>query len=446
MKKKISLVLLLGLLSSCNAQAIEYNDYVSPTFDSSIGIVKNVEINNSIITYNAVDGASGYRFSFIDEKGKTLYKEYNFNKTSINCSLLGLEGNLTFEVAAIKDNKYGPTTKLYIELLTCFDKVEFEAEDYLYNFGTGKAESNFRNNSMAHRGAYVGGIDDCGQGIYINYLCPFDGTYNFDAYYITNEPIALNGVYVNGIKQATYVFDKKSEWGNISNFNTNIATVSISLKRGWNTISVMKEGDASNNYGSYAELDYFVLHGDERYYNRSDLEIEFGTKPDKYRLEAEMGSPRKKNIINVFECKNPAIIQDNTYKYSNGYLIGGLDNRYDGVEWQMFVDEETTYKIDIGYASDQDNAYATFYITQKEIALSHGADFLDMGGTRIDLGKYGWNNVKHLETDKTITLKPGKNFIYCLKMEPTPKKTSENPNPENICIFQLDYIDLIEVK
>ena len=353
---------------------------------------------------------------------------------------------MTFNVKGVKDNKFGPTSKLNLELLTTFDEVLFEAEDYLYNFGTGKSGSNFRNNSEAHGGAYVGGIDDCGQGVYINYLCPFDGTYTLDAYYITKEPTALNGVWVNNEKQATYIFDKYSEWGGINNFDTNVASVEISLKKGWNTISIMKEGNESNNWGSFAELDYFVLHGNQKMYNRSILESEYGLKPEKLRLEAEMGSPRRKNEIGTFECKNPCIVNDATHRYSNGYLMGALDNRYDGVEWQLYLEKETTYELDMGFASGQEGAYATFFVTQEEIALAHGADFLDLKGLRVDLTNTGWNNVQHLETNQTITLKEGKNFLYCIKMEPTPKKTEQNPNPENICIFQLDYIDLKEVK
>ena len=82
-------------------------------------------------------------------------------------------------------------------------------------------------------------------------------------------------------------------------------------------------------------MDYFVLKGDGTKYNSEELK-EFGNEPEYYRLEAEMGSPRRKNKNNgIYECKNPAIVEKNGKKFSNGFILGNIESNYDGVEWQF---------------------------------------------------------------------------------------------------------------
>ena len=193
------------------------------------------------------------------------------------------------------------------------------------------------NVSFIHAGevAYVGGLDDAGQGVYINYLCPVAGTFAFDAYYCMDEvggfKTAHNDVWVNGEYQTRLDFTELTGWGG-DKFNAAKTTAEITLKKGWNTISVMKNGDASDNWGGFAELDYFVINGNGDKYNADDL-VQYGVSPSAYRLEAEMGSPRRKNPENnLYECKNPAIAGGGEFTYSNNFLLGNIESNYDGVE------------------------------------------------------------------------------------------------------------------
>lgn len=405
---------------------------------TSIGKIDEIIYEDNILTFSELSNVDGYHFTF-KEGDEILYEELTYTSNMIDCSILGLEGSLLFSVCGRKGDKDGPITSLEIEIPSYFEDVVFEAEDYLYNFGSGKSTSNFRDNPLASNNAYVGGIDDCGQGIYINYCSPVAGTFEFESHYIAIAP-AINGVWVNGVKQTTFNYNElSSNWAGTGVFDVKVATVSITLQEGWNTISIMKEGDASNNWGEFAELDYFVLKGNGQQYNKSEIVAKHGVRPEKLRLEAEMGSPRKK-ISDVYQCKNPCIVNDATYQYSNGYLMGGIEARYDGVEWQMFLEEETTFEVTVGYATGQANAVANFFVVPEvEVGLAKGADFLDMEKKVVNLPQTGWNVVQEAEEKIQLTLPAGKSFIYCIKLETV-------SSGDNAKIFQLDYIDLRVVE
>lgn len=131
----------------------------------------------------------------------------------------------------------------------------------------------------------------------------------------------------------------------------------------------MKNGDSSDNWGDYAELDYFVIHGDGSEYNADDL-LEYGETPAYYRLEAEMGSPRLKNKnSNMYMCKNPPIVQQDGLVYSNGFIMGNIESNYDGVEWQFNSPVKAKYRVRLAYAAGafegSTPARPSFIVTQK---------------------------------------------------------------------------------
>lgn len=438
MMKKNAVAFVLALsalaLSGCGKGAVsstaEANSDVVSSFSHLITLaaVTGLAYQEGKLTFNAVSGAEGYKVS-ITHQGESVYSS-SIKAAELDISSLELAGNLVAKVKAYKGLDESPEASLDFTVKVAFGDVVIEAENNLYNFGTGKETSNFRNNTLAHGGAYVGGIDDAGQGVYINYLSPVAGTFAFDAYYTTDMNPAYNDVWVNGVSVARFAFSEKTGWGGGSSYNAAMATVDIPLVKGWNTISVMKNGDSSDNWGSFAELDYFVLHGDKSEYNPDDLST-YGSRPSAYRLEAEMGSPRKKNTdTKLNTVKNPCIKEDATNKYSNGFLMGGIESAYDGVEWHFYSNEKAQYNLKAGYASGQDGAYLSFFVTQTPVALTHDADFADLTPATIKgLSNTGWNKVATTAATTSVTFEAGDNYLYCLKASDS-------------AIYQLDYVDM----
>lgn len=416
--------MLAPVLAACSS-----NDSVK------LGKPENIAYSDGVLSYGQVDGADGYAVVFTH--GDEVVYEDKIADTSVDVESLGLAGNIKVTVAAYKGDTTGEAAEYTFAALSTFGEVVFEAEENLYNFGTGKSQSNFRNNTLAHKGAYVGGIDDAGQGVFINYLCPVAGEYDFTAYYTTDMEPAHNDVWVNGKFQAKFDFTEKTGWGG-DRYDAAPATVKITLEKGWNTVSVMKNGDDTDNYGSFTELDYFVLTGDGSKYNVDDL-AEFGTRPEKYILEAEMGSPRKRSG-DLMTCKNPCIVEKDGKKFSNGFLMGGIESNYDGVEWHFNSPVKAKYSVRIAYASGEfggsKKAAPTFIVTQEEVGLIKNADFADYEQKTLDPLPYtGWDNVALAEQTAEITLEQGKNFIYCLLLDSA-----------NSGFFQIDYVELTFIE
>ena len=123
-----------------------------------------------------------------------------------------------------------------------------------------------------------------------------------------------------------------------------------------------------------------------------------------------MGSPRKKNAdTKLNTVKNPCIKEDATNKYSNGFLMGGIESAYDGVEWHFYSEEKAQYTLKAGYASGQDGAYLSFYVSQAAIALTHDADFADMNSTNENPGWLAMIDEANLllaADGKNITIEP----------------------------------------
>lgn len=434
-KNALSLILAMSAvtLAGCQQTPVSSDSGESSFSNSSsqsssplvLAPVTGLSYHDGKLAFQEVKGAEGYKVS-INHQGENVYSS-SIKTTEVDIASLELSGSLVAKVKAYQGSTESTEASLDFTVNITFGDVAFEAENYLYNFGTGKETSNFRNNTLAHGGAYVGGIDDAGQGIFINYLCPVAGTFVFDGYYTTDMAPAYNDVWVNGVSQARFAFDEKTGWGGADSYNAAKASVNVTLTKGWNTISVMKNGDSSDNWGSYAELDYFVLHGDKSEYNPDDL-ASYGSIPANFRLEAEMGSPRKKTD-NLNTVKNPCIKEDNDHHYSNGFLMGGIELPYDGVEWHFFSSEKARYSLKAGYASGQDGSYLSFYVSQKAIALTHDADFADMTSATIKgLENTGWNKVAVSASSAEVTFEAGENYLYCLKASDS-------------AIYQLDYVD-----
>ena len=430
--KKLNILLLvltsLSALSSCGGVQLDK--------------VTNINYEDGILTYDAVENAEGYNVKFT-HRNEVVYED-KIQDTALDVESLGIEGNINLEISAYAGESNGEVSSYDFTVLSIFKDVTFEAEDNLYNFGIGKEQSNFRNNPAASKGAYVGGMDDCGHGIYINYLCPFAGSYILECYYTAVDVPSYNDVWINGEYQTRYVFTENTGYGG-DTFTPAKAEVTIDLEKGWNTISVYRNGTEEENWGSFTELDYFVLKGNKEKYNVDDL-LSYGERPEFYRLEGEMGSPRKLNeITEVRECKNPAIAQDANFKYSNGFLLGDIEAQWDGVTWHFNSPVKAKYELTVAYASGEFEATETeeasrqarpsFVVSQEEIGLSRNADFKKLPIVTMDALPYtGWNNVTVAEQKVEITLEQGKNFINCLLLD--------DVNNVRSGFFQIDYVDM----
>lgn len=431
MKKSILILGVIGLMSITACQ----DDTVKIT---SLDKVTNITYSDGIITFNEVANAEGYNISFTHLE-EVIYED-QIEDTIIDVSSIGLEGTITFEVSAYYQDIESEVATYSFDVLTEFGDVTFEAENYLYNFGTGKEQSNFRNNPQASNGAYVGGIDDAGQGVYINYLSPKAGTFKFDCYYTTDQEPAQNEVWINGEYQTTFHFTEKTGWGGAT-YEPAKAEVEITLVEGWNTISIFKNGDASNNYGSFTELDYFVLHGDKSTYNVDNL-IKYGDHPTTYILEAEMGSPRKDGTV-----KNPAIVND---AYSNKFCLGGIEKCFDGVEWHFNSETKAKYTIDVAYSSGQFDGSKlpapSIIVTQEAISPARSMQLI-VDGYEIQTFEgleytSDWGVFTLTDQQLEITLEEGDNYIYCVLLT----GLEENGVTVDSGFFQLDYANLTYIE
>ena len=386
---------------------------------------------DGILSYSEVEGATGYEVT-LKHKDEVVFSD-TVNATSIDIDSLDLGGTINLSIKAVADGAASDVSTYSFVVYKVFDEVLIEAEDNLYNFGTGKEQSNFRNNSLAHNGAYVGGLDDAGHGIYINYLCPVAGEFDFQSCYCfhktTNMNQAHHDVFVNGVKQTQFIYTEDTGWGGAT-FTPALSNTKITLVKGWNTICVMKNGDSSDNWGDFAEIDYVKIIGNGIEYNPDDLDS-FGERPATYKLEAEMGSPRKKQENGLYMCKNPCIADANC---SNGFIMGGVEAKYDGVEWHFDSPVKARYEIQIAYASGifdgSSKARPTFIVTQETVALNKNVDFNDLEQKQMKALDYtGWNTPRLAAEKITLELDQGDNFIYCLKLDGSG-------------FFQIDYCNL----
>ena len=436
--KKIYTLLFVAVASSTVLACSNNGQNETKPEEIKLDDVTGFKYEEGILSFDSVTGATNYEYVF-SHKGEEVYKDI-LDVTSVDIEALGLEGNIDLSVTALCENgKSDPSTYKFIVLST-FSDVVFEAENYLYNFGTGKSDSNFRNNPLASNGAYVGGLDDAGHGIYINYLCPFEGDYKIESCYCYHKTSSIteahHDIWVNGQYASKFIYTEDTGWGGAT-FNPAKTNTTIHLIKGWNTISIMKNGTSSDNWGDFAEIDYITLYGNSEQYNVDDLDT-YGIRPATYRLEAEMGSPRRKFPNGLYQCKNPCIVEDSDHKYSNGFIMGNIENKYDGVEWHFDSPVAAKYSIKIAYAAGMFEgckpAKPSFIVTNAAIGLQKNIDFLDYEIKQMDELEYtGWNNPVVAEQSFELTLQQGDNFIYCLLMNDSG-------------FFQIDYCDLTFVE
>ena len=399
--------------------------------------VSNVYYNEGILTFDGVEYATSYQVVIKKNNVEVVSTTTDINVLSL--STYDLAGNYCVEIYSIAGDYKLETPATYS--LTVLSKVEdivIEAEIGLQAYA-----NMYKGNELAHGGAYVGNIDNCGQGVTLSYFCYIAGEYSIDAYYTTGSVGSYHNVYVNGVKQARFDYTKNTGWGSATLYNAAKATATITLQKGWNSIVVIKDGNESDNWGGFAELDYFVVKGTGEAYNVDDYTEYNLNDPVSYRLEAEQASfigrlYEGEYVKWVFNNLVPTYVENASSKY----MVGGIDNVGQGLEWHIAANEGGKYLITIVYAYDvwdgaNDNVSLSLYHSTAHLrdqALTMDAiNQFKVNDIAIDANWNGWwvpvvNSVTY-----EIDLVAGDNFIYL---------TKEIAN----VWCQIDYIELTLIR
>lgn len=413
--------------AECSICGSEYGDVLV------LNPVTNIRYSDDILKFDEVELATGYQI--IIKKNDTIVLTESTTEAYLNLTSLNLCGSYTVEVYT-RSGSYTLETPATgeITILSKVEDVVLEAEIALQAFA-----NMYKGNPLAHGGAYVGNIDNCGQGVTLDYFCYVAGEYDLEAYYMTGMEGSYHNVYVNGEKQARLDYTEITGWGSASAINTAKATTKVTLTFGWNRITVIKDGNANDNWGGYAELDFFIVKGTGVTYNVDDFAAYNLNAPSTYRLEGEQAS----FISRVTEGEGFRWVFSNLVPFysenaSSKYMIGGIDNIGQGLEWHLSCYRPGTYQVKVVYAHE-------YLENVSSISFYHSAttlrdQVLTLGGVRdqnlinvLSLGKgLGWGvPTENLQTFE-IDLVEGDNFIYAIK--------------EDGSYFQIDYVALTFIR
>ena len=315
-------------------------------------------------------------------------------------------------------------------ILSVVTDVKLEAERNMLNFA-----KQYKDNALASGGAYAGSVDNCGQGFYINYFNYVAGDYTLEAYYMTASVGSFHGVYINGVKQGRLDYTENTGWGTAERIAPACATLTITLTEGWNTICIIKDGTQSENWGGWAEMDYFILKGSNATYNIDDYSEYNLDAPDTYRLEAELGG----HIKRYYEGDNAkwyadTIVPGAVAGTSHGYRVAGIDNYGQGLEWYLECRRAGKYRVTVSFAHAYEANcskiyfyHSTTHLREQMMTIEYLQTNYLKGILDLDAGS-GWDNYQVNSITLELELSEGDNFIYVTK--------------DSEYYFQLDYIDL----
>ena len=399
-----------------------------PSADTILSKVENIKVENKILTFDAVSNAVSYEVEIYSED--KLVVSTIIGKPSLDLSLYYLMGSYDVKIKAVKGINSSEVVSAKINVLEKVEDVILEAESGLLDYTL------YKKNELAHGNVYIGNIDNCGQGIYYNYFCYVEGSYDLEVHYLTEAIGSKHDVLINGEHSTTITYDENTGWGTASNMNTAVKVVTVQFKQGWNTLCIIKNGTSDDNYGGWAELDYLVVKGMNYEYNP----FEFETTIPSYRLEAELGCAIKRTETEEgyrWVNNNSNNVPMPVYNASAGYLRGDFAEVGEGIEWQLTCSKAGKYQVTISYAtsSEEESAKIYFYNSDKTfrdntISALELLEKYNQTIISLDDGN-GWDNPKINEQTFVLELKEGSNFIYALREEATESG-----------YFQIDYIEL----
>ena len=390
--------------------------------------VSNVSFEDNILAFDNVLNAEGYVLEFYKEDVKVF--EERISSNALDVTTYNLAGTYTVKIQPYNGTYTAEFVDHTFTILSVVADVKLEAERNMLNFA-----KQYKDNALASGGAYAGSIDNCGQGFYINYFNYVAGDFTLEAYYMTASVGSFHGVYINGVKQGRLDYTENTGWGTAERIAPACATLTITLTKGWNTICILKDGTQSENWGGWAEMDYFIIKGTNATYNIDDYSEYNLDAPDTYRLEAELGG----HIKRYYEGDNAkwyadTIVPGAVAGTSHGYRVAGIDNYGQGLEWYLECRRAGKYRVTVSFAHAYEANcskiyfyHSTTHLREQMMTIEYLQTNYLKGILDLDAGS-GWDNYQVNSITLELELSEGDNFIYVTK--------------DSEYYFQLDYIDL----
>ena len=406
MKKGIALVsvMLVPFLFSCSS----IDDVDVDNLEVGLEKPQNLRYDNQVVYFDKVNDAMKYRLEIVHDEQTLFVKDITI--TQYDIETLNLIGDNTAYVTAFNTSKKSEKAQLDFTITGVDADTIYEGEHGLLSYGDTN-NSNYRNNPLAHNGAYAGGIDDCGAGLHFDHYSYLEGERQLDIYYMTDNPNSVHLIYVNGVKQAKAIYEERTGWGGVDKFSPRKTSVKINLSVGWNSIELVKYGLASDvpEYGGFAEIDYIVIKGSgEQFVIDKDKGI------PTFKLEAEMATAIKWSG-SAWTIMNPAKYYEGA---SNKYMLGNIDIEGEGLEYHVNVPKKGYYKVKMAYAQDNDDETFATISTSEAPRLK----------VKLNLPtKTGWGTPTLSEWSGNIELAQDGNYITIKKVGST--------GP-----FEIDYI------
>ena len=343
--------------------------------------------------------ASGTHLSGSTYLGDFEWTSNNENVATVSKGVVTTKGHGTATITASVGEVKAEAT-ITVDLSKDKD-AKLEAENYATNPNT------VRYNANMSGGAYVGGNDNCGNGVRFTYFSFVKGVRTIEIHYLTGEPNSFSSIYINGVYKTNVSYPENTGWGGTTNYETATATVQVELDQGWNDIDIIQNGTDMDTpaWGGHVELDYIVIKATE-----TAIDPTIYQPKTEYYFEAEHALAYTNSVA-------PA-------KSSNSrcnYFIGGLDNTGQGVTFLVNIPAgEYTLKLATGAA---DLALEIATIKSNKFEGEHKVYLQDTGS---------WDVCR--ENDNTATLTFEEDGL---------KEISVTREADSVW-FTLDYILLIK--
>ena len=211
--------------------------------------------------------------------------------------------------------------------------VRYEAENCVLD-GT---NVKIAENTSASNGSMAADINNCGQGLHFVHYSPVAGEFTMEVGYWTGSPNSKHDVFVDGVKQGTVVYTENTGWA--TGFNeAATTTITVNLKAGYNNVTVIKNGVASDSpeYGGWVQVDYLEIKGGVVYDPSATIDNSLSV-----RIEAELGYHHS-------GAAAPVAIGG----AGNGYVVGEINAEGHGADFKIRVPESGTYELRIVYGKD----------------------------------------------------------------------------------------------
>lgn len=314
--------------------------------------VNSITLSNTNVTLDAKYATYKLEASALHESGKNYDGNFTFTSSDSNIASVTPNGLIT----ALNHGTTTITVSVGTAQATCEVNVDLskevavilEAEDYASN------SKLIRYNPLYSNGAYVGGIDDCGNGIKFRYFAYTTGTRTIEINYSTANTNPFMHLHVNGEFVTKVIFDTNTGWGTDGILNRATISVDVPTTAGWNDIDLIKEGTEQDNpqWGGNVELDYIKI-----------LPLSTPIDPNFY-YEQEVLIIDAEHAEAYTNANPPATTSSTNARLSR--FVGGIDNDGQGITARTYL-KEGTYQLVLNTGgNDLGNKVATINTNENE--------------------------------------------------------------------------------